>query len=188
MKILTALNEGQDKLKKNDIKSSMLDSEILISEALKKDRKFVILNPAKEIEESEYLNFKNLINKRSKGKPMAQIIGKKSFWKYEFLINENVLIPRPDTEVVVEQVLKIYKNKEYVNFLDIGVGSGCILLTILNEKKNFYGTGIDLSSESIKICALNDCKLGIKNRYKLFKSDIDNFSYGKYDLIISNHY
>ena len=154
MKILTALNEGQDKLKKNDIKSSMLDSEILISEALKKDRKFVILNPAKEIEESEYLNFKNLINKRSKGKPMAQIIGKKSFWKYEFLINENVLIPRPDTEVVVEQVLKIYKNKEYVNFLDIGVGSGCILLTILNEKKNFYGTGIDLSSESLKIMSL----------------------------------
>ena len=186
MRIATALNEAREELKKNDIKTSNLDSELLISEVLNTDRKFVILNNGKEIHHKDYLYFKKLVNQRSKGKPIAYLIGKKSFWKYEFYVNDKVLIPRPDTELIIEQVLKIYKNKENVNFLDIGVGSGCILLSILKEKKNFFGTGIDVSKEILKICALNADKLGIKNKYKLFKSNIDNFKYGKYDLIISN--
>ena len=131
MRIATALNEAREELKKNDIKTSNLDSELLISEVLNTDRKFVILNNGKEIHHKDYLYFKKLVNQRSKGKPIAYLIGKKSFWKYEFYVNDKVLIPRPDTELIIEQVLKIYKNKENVNFLDIGVGSGCILLSIL---------------------------------------------------------
>ena len=127
-----------------------------------------------------------MINERSKGKPIAYLTNKKFFWKYEFDIVENVLIPRPDTEILVEQVLNIYKNKNKINFLDIGTGSGCILLSILKERKDFFATGIDISDDAIKICKINAYKLGVKNRVKLFKSDIDNFSNGKYDLIISN--
>ena len=82
--------------------------------------------------------------------------------------------------------MELTKNKHKLNILDIGIGSGCILLSILKEKKNFYGTGVDISNKSLNICKVNSHKLGLTNRVKLFKSDIDNFNRGKYDLIISN--
>ena len=114
------------------------------------------------------------------------MIGKKDFWKYEFTISEKVLIPRPETEMIIEQVLKLTKNKSKLNILDIGVGSGCLILSILKEKKDFYGVGIDKSKKCLELSNINALKLNLKNRVKFFNSDIDNFDYGKYDLIISN--
>ena len=186
MRLESAINEACKKLKKNNIKSPLLDSELLMSKAVNKNREFIILNLNKEIEEKDYHYFEKLIYERSKGKPMAYLTGKKYFWKYEFDIDKNVLIPRPDTEIIIEQVLKIYKSKNKINFLDIGIGSGCILLSILKEKNDFSATGIDISGHCLKVCKINAYKLGVKNRVKLFKSDIDNFTKGKYDLIISN--
>ena len=186
MRVESAIKDAFLKLKKKKINSALLDSEILMSKAINKNREFIILNLQQELNKDDYFYFKELINERSKGKPIAYLTGKKSFWKYDFEINENVLIPRPDTEILVEQVLNIYKNKRNLNLLDIGSGSGCILLSILKEKKHFYGTCIDLSNECLKISKINADKLGIKNRIKFFKSDIDNFTYGKYDLIVSN--
>ena len=186
MNIETAINIANKELKKKNIKSSMLDCEILMSKAMNENREFIILNPKKEIKNNNYNNFKDLIYERSKGKPIAYITGKKFFWKYEFEINEDVLIPRPDTEIVIEQVFKIFKYKNRINFLDIGVGSGCILLSILKEKKNYFGTGIDVSNKCVKLSKINANKLGVKNRARIFKSNVDNFGFGKYDLIISN--
>ena len=186
MNFETAIYKASVELKKNNIKSHLLDSEILMSKAINRDREFVILNLDKDLKENSYQHFKKLINQRSKGKPIAYLVGKKSFWKYDFDINENVLIPRPDTEIIIENILKIYKNKKVINFLDVGVGSGCILLSILKEKKNFLGTGIDLSKECIKLSKINAKKLGVKNRIRLVKTDVDNFTFGKYDLVISN--
>ena len=151
-----------------------------------KDRKFVILNPNKELSTYDYELFKKLVSYRLKNKPIAYLVGLKSFWKYEFNINDKVLIPRPETELIIEQVLSIYKNKRSVNFLEVGIGSGCIILSILKEKKFFLGKGLDISNDCIEICKKNANKLNLENRLKLFKSDIDNFSIGKYDLIISN--
>ena len=113
-------------------------------------------------------------------------MGKKSFWNYEFDVNNDVLIPRPDTEIIIQEILKIYETKNILNVLDIGVGSGCILLSILAEKKNFYGIGIDISKKCLDLSKLNASNLGLLNRVKFFKSDVDNFNCGKYDLIISN--
>ena len=186
MKLEVAIDKAFKELKKRNIKTAMLDTELLMSKAINKDREFIILNLKNEIDEKDYQYFQKMINERSKGKPIAYLTNKKFFWKYEFDIVENVLIPRPDTEILVEQVLNIYKNKNKINFLDIGTGSGCILLSILKERKDFFATGIDISDDAIKICKINAYKLGVKNRVKLFKSDIDNFSNGKYDLIISN--
>ena len=186
MKIDTAISEASKELKNNNIKSFLLDCEILMSKAINKDREFVLLNLDKEINYYEHEYYKELIKQRSKGKPIAYLVGEKSFWKYIFFINEKILIPRPETELIIEQVLKIYKNKSKINFLEIGVGSGCIILSILKEKKNFIGNGIDLSDECLKLCNINAEKLGVTNRLKLFKSDVDNFRLGKYDLIISN--
>ena len=186
MKIETAIKQANTILKNNFIKSSLLDSELLISKAINKNREYIILNLDKEIKEDDYLNFQRLVTERSQGKPVAYLIGKKYFWKYEFEIDGDVLIPRPDTELIIEQVLKIYKNKNRINFLDVGVGSGAILLSILKEKKGFLGTGIDISNNCLNICNKNAYKLEVYERVKLFKSNIDNFTKGKYDLIISN--
>ena len=144
MKLETAINSAYQKLKDNNIKSALLDSEILLSKAINKSREFIILNSNDYINEKECNYFKEMVNQRSKGKPIAYLTGKKFFWKYEFFVNENVLIPRPDTEIIIEQVLRIYRKKNKISFLDIGFGSGCILLTILRERKDFKGTGIDI--------------------------------------------
>ena len=186
MDIHTALKKGKSILISNNIVSAKIDSEILMSNAINKDKKFIILNPNKKIEKRYLDYFYTLIHERVKRRPIAQIIKKKSFWKYEFVVNNEVLIPRPDTEVLIEQVLELTKNKNKLQILDIGVGSGCILMSILKEKKNFIGTGIDISNESLQISKVNANKLRINNRLKLFKSNIDNFNTGKYDLIVSN--
>ena len=114
------------------------------------------------------------------------MINKKEFWKDEFYVNKDVLIPRPDTELIIEQVLKIYSKNSKLQVLDIGTGSGCILLSILKERPNFYGTGIDISKKSIYISKLNAKKLNLTSKAKFFHSSIDNFKIGKYDLIVSN--
>ncbi len=186
MNIHQAIQEAKLLLKEKNIKSLDLDIQILMTKALKKDRKFIILNPTKKISNQSLKYFNNLVIQRSKGKPVAYLIKKKYFWKYEFILSKDVLIPRPDTEVIVEQVLKLTRNKQRLSLLDVGIGSGCILLSILKEKKNFYGTGVDISKKSLNICRINSQNLDIINRLKLFKSDIDNFHLGKYDLIISN--
>jgi release factor glutamine methyltransferase len=186
MNINQAIIEATDLLKKNNIKSSKLDSEILMSKVIQKQREYVMLNLDKQLQNESYNYFNSLIKERSYGKPIAYIIEKKEFWKYEFKVFDGVLIPRPDTEIIVEQVLKLTKNKLKLNVLDIGVGSGCLLLSILKEKKKFYGTGIDISQKCLNISKINANKLGLENRVKFFKSDVDNFNYDKYDLIISN--
>ena len=186
MDIETALKKGKLILRDNKIKSAELDSEILMSQAIRKDKKYIILNYNKKIKKKDLKYFDFLIKERVKKKPIAYLTKKKDFWKYEFLIDKNVLIPRPDTEVLVEQILELTKNKASMRILEIGVGSGCIILSILKEKKKFFGIGIDVSTQSLKISEINSHKLGVNRRLKLFKSNIDNFNTGKYDLIISN--
>ena len=186
MNIQSAIKKGQSILISKNIKTAELDSEILMSKAIKKEKKFLILNCSENISKKSFDTFNSLINQRAKGKPVAYLIKKKDFWKYEFVVNQDVLIPRPDTEILVEKILELTKNKNKLNLLDIGIGSGCILFSILKEKKNFYGTGIDISDKSLKICKINSNNLGVSNRLKLFKSDVDNFQIGKYDLVVSN--
>ena len=186
MNIQSAIKKGQLILESKKIKTAELDSYVLMSKAINKERKFLILNSEEKISKKNLENFNTLIEQRANGKPVAYLIEKKDFWKYEFIVNKDVLIPRPDSETLVEEVLKLTKNKNKLRLLDIGIGSGCILFSILKEKKNFYGVGIDISNKSLNICKVNSHKLRLKNRVKLINSDIDNFNYGKYDLIISN--
>ena len=186
MNIYNAIKEGTKILKKNDVKFSALDSEILLAKALKKQRKYLILNLDKMLNKKNLEIYKNLINQRSNGKPVAYLTKKKDFWNSEFIIEQGTLIPRPDTEVLIEATLELFKYKDYANILDVGVGSGCIILSILKEKHRFHGTGIDVSSKSISLSKLNAKKFSLENRVKFIKRDVDNFCHGKYDLIISN--
>ena len=186
MRIYEAISKGVKKLKECNINNPYLDSEILMAQVLKKDRKYLILNIKKKLCINIIKKYFDLIEVRSLGKPVAYITGKKQFWNYEFKVKDGVLIPRPETEVIIDQVLKLTVNKTKLNILDIGVGSGCILLSILKEKREFLGTGVDISKRCIEISYLNSRNMNLKNRVKFFKTDIDNFNYGKYDLIISN--
>ena len=186
MNIENILNEGIDILQKNKIANPQLDSEILLSNSINRDKKHIILNP-KEILSLEQLGkFKSLIERRKKGEPIAYLINKKEFWKDEFFVNKDVLIPRPDSELIIEQVLKIYPKDVQLQVLDIGTGSGCILLSILKDRSNFYGTGIDISKKSINVSKFNAKQLNLTNRVKFFHSSVDNFINGKYDIIVSN--
>ena len=186
MNINRAIIEGTKILQENNILNPKLDSEILIAVALKKKREYIILNLDEDIEYKRLKDYKYLIKQRCSGKPVAYLMKKKDFWNSEFEVLEGTLIPRPDTEILIQETLKIYKYKEGISVLDIGVGSGCILLSILREKCSFYGTGIDICKKSINLSRINAKKLGVNNKVKFLKSDVDNFCFGKYDLIISN--
>ena len=186
MNIENILNEGINTLQKNKISNPQLDSEILLSNLIKKDKKHIILNPKERLSLEQLGKFKDLIERRKKGEPVAYLINKKEFWKDEFHINRDVLIPRPDTELIIEEVLKLFPEKTQLQVLDVGTGSGCILLSILRERANFYGTGIDISKKCINVSKINAKKLNLTNRVKFFHSSVDNFKIGKYDLIVSN--
>ena len=186
MNIQSAIIEGATILKNKSINSAKLDSEILLASVIDKDRKYLILNNDQNIKEKNLIHFQKLINKRSFREPIAYLTNKKHFWNYKFFVTKDTLIPRPDTELIVEQILKLTKSKTKMKILDIGVGSGCILLTILKERKNFYGVGVDISKKCLNISKINAKNLEVSSRVKFFKSDVDKFDLGKYDLIVSN--
>ncbi len=186
MNISSAIIQGTKILKNKLIISAQLDSEILMAKVIKKNRKYVLINSKKKINEKNLDYFYDLIKKRAKRKPIAQLINKKFFWNSEFFITDEALIPRPDTEIIVESTLKLTQNKKKLSILDIGVGTGCILLSILKERPSFYGTGIDLSEKCINISKLNAINFKVNSRLKLYKSNVDKFNLGKYDLIVSN--
>ena len=166
MNIQSAVLEGTNILKDKYILTAQLDTEILMAKVLGKSREYIILNNNKNLEDNNLEYFKKLIKERATKKPIAYLLNKKFFWNNEFFVNKDTLIPRPDTEVLIEQILKLTKHKNKINILDLGVGSGCILLTILKERKNFFGTGIDISKNSLEICKINAKKLKVEKRTK----------------------
>ena len=186
MNIQTLLNKANKTLSSSSSKSPKLDSEILLSEAINKNRQYLILNSNEELIKENIKSFDHLLKRRKRGEPIAYLVKKKEFWKQNFYINKNVLIPRPDTELLVEETLKLFNVNSKLNILDIGTGSGCILLSILNERKNFFGTGIDISKKAINVARFNAKMHQLSNRVKFYNSDVDKFLIGKYDLILSN--
>ena len=186
MNIQSAITQGAQILKNKFFLNPYLDSEILMSKVINKDKKYLLLNAQNKIEDKNLNLFKKLINERSKGKPVSYLTNKKLFWNSEFFVTEDTLIPRPDTELIVENILNLTKKKSKLSILDIGVGSGCILLSILRERKDFYGTGIDISKNCLKITNMNAINLKVHSRLKLYKSNVDKFTLGKYDLVVSN--
>jgi len=186
MIIENILNQAYQKLNNANIRNANLDCEILLSKIINQKREYVILNSKKSLDKKHVNIFSNLIERRKKGEPVAYLINEKEFWKETFYVDNTVLIPRPDTELLIESVMKYTKRDSKLHVLDIGTGSGCILLSILNERKNFTGTGIDISKKSIKVSKYNTKRLKLHNRSKFYISDVDNFLIGKYDIVVSN--
>ena len=182
------LRDGEQTLKKSGILSSRLDAEILLSSISGKDRLELISKENLKVSNEQALDFHNLIERRKKREPIAYIIKKKEFFSLPFFINSNSLIPRPETELLVEKILSIYKNKKPF-ILDVGTGSGCIILSLLDKMPNARGVGLEISKDTIKIAKINAKKL-LKNhifKVKFEHGSIQNFYSKKhFDVIISN--
>ena len=172
-------------LKRENIKSFALDSEILLSNVLKKSREEILIEFDKQIDFETEKKFKRLIKRRSAKEPIAYILKHKEFWSKKFQINHNILIPRPETELLVEKLSSIYRGKN-ISILDIGTGSGCIIISLLSELQNSYGVGIDVSKKAIEVASMNANKLIPNRRIKFFKKSFLNIFDSKFDLIVSN--
>ena len=179
------VKQASNRLKKENINSHQLDSELILSHIMDVSREFLILNSQLKIKKNTLKKYNFAILRRIKREPIAYITGKKEFWSENFLVNENTLVPRPETELMIYRVLKFFKNRT-INVLDIGTGSGCVLLSILKNLNFSRGTGIDISSKAIKVATTNAKNLNLSNRTHFKICDIKNYNIGKYDLIISN--
>ena len=186
MIINNLIKQGSKILKKQNIDSHQIDAELLLSKAIRKDRVFLLTNEEYKVSQKETSDYLNFILRRKHHEPLSYIIKRKEFWSLSFNVNHNVLIPRPETETIVEQVVRRFKGKGSLNILDIGTGSGCILLSILKELKNSYGTGIDKSFKALTIAKKNSRKLNLLQRAKFIHCDVDNFNFGTYDVVVSN--
>ena len=185
MEIIDLINLGSNQLKKNDINSYKLDSEILLSKVLNKKREELLINLKKKVERKKIDYFQRLINRRSFKEPIAYILKKKEFWSKSFLVDENTLIPRPETELIVEKIVDTFKEKRLF-ILDIGTGTGCILLSILSELKNSKGIGIDISKKALLIAKQNSKKFKLTEKTKFYKRSVEEINHQKFDLIVSN--
>jgi release factor glutamine methyltransferase len=186
MIINNLIKQGSKILKKQNIDSHQIDAELLLSKAIRKDRVFLLTNDEYKVSQKETSDYLNFILRRKHHEPLSYIIKRKEFWSLGFNVNHNVLIPRPETETIVEQVVRRFKDKDSLNILDIGTGSGCILLSILKELKNSYGTGIDKSPKALTVAKKNSRKLNLLRRTKFIHCDVDNFNFGNYDVVVSN--
>ena len=173
-------------LKNKGILTANLDVKILLAFLLNIDTKEIINYFNNEISNEFLNNFQKLLSRRLNREPIANIIGKKAFWDYDFIVNENVLTPRPDSETLIEAVLENYKNKDQkLNILDLGTGSGCLILTLLSIYQNARGLAIDISDKALEIAKQNAKLLNI-NRIKFLKNNWNDNINEKFDIIISN--
>ena len=180
------INKGSEILKKNFIETANIDAELLLSFSIKQSREKILLNLEKKLDCHDVRKYFELIERRKKKEPISLIIGKKTFWKYDFYVNKDVLTPRKETEFLIEEILKLYKNYNKIRVLDIGTGSGCIIISLMKEKIRWSGIAVDISELALKVAKYNAKIQQVENRIKFIKSDIDKFSSNKYDLIVSN--
>ena len=179
------IKQASQLLKNKNIISHELDAQVILSDIMGVTRDFFITNSHIKVSKNTIKKFNYAIRRRIKREPVAYIIGKKEFWSQDFVVNQTTLVPRPETELLIYKVIDFFKNKR-INILDIGTGSGCILLSILKELVNSRGIGIDISTRAIKTAQINSKNLNLFHQSKFKVFDISKFNVGKYDLIVSN--
>tara|TARA_Y200000002_G_scaffold347679_1_gene323034 strand:- start:1991 stop:2830 length:840 start_codon:yes stop_codon:yes gene_type:complete len=185
MRAFEVIKIGSELLKNKKIQSHILDSELLLSKTIKKSREEILVNLDQIIDKKSFLIFKKYLQRRFNNEPVAYILEEKEFWSTNFTVSKDTLIPRPETELIVEGILKIFKNRK-ISILDIGTGSGCIILTLLNTLKDSNGVGVDISKKAISIAKKNALKNKLLHRVKFINRSFENLISKKFDLIVSN--
>ena len=186
MNYLQVLKFGSYKLKLNKIDTHILDSELLLSFILKSSREQILTNLSSNINENNFEEFKKILSRREKKEPIAYITNNKEFWKNNFYVNNHVLIPRPETELIVEEVLKNTDINSSKSFLEVGTGSGCLIISILKERLKCSATAIDICKKALNIAKFNAKMHHLQNKINFVNMNIDKFIDYKYDFIISN--
>jgi len=185
MRVLEAIKAGSKLLKEKNISTHILDSELLLSKSLKKPREEILINLKENLNEKVLVDFNNYLIRRSKNEPIAYLLGEKEFWSRKFFVNKDTLIPRPETELLVDKLVSLFKKKR-MTILDIGTGTGCIIISLLIELKNSTGMAIDISKEAITVAKKNSNKFNLSDRIKFLHKSFKEFYGKKFDLIVSN--
>ena len=186
MDCLSVLNYGSKVLKSNDINTHRLDAELLLAKVLNKTREELLTNLNEYVDTNKLNKFNKLLKRRKRKEPIAYIFSRKEFWKYNFIVNRDVLIPRPETEIIIEEVLKLIRPNSSKYILDVGTGTGCIILSLIKERPKSRGIALDISKKAINIAVTNAKLHHIQNKIKFINIDVDKFNYNKYDFIVSN--
>ena len=185
MNALELINIGAEELRQKKIDTFRLDSELLLSKILNKKREKILVNLNQNISERNLFKYKNLIQRRCKHEPIAYIIKEKEFWSKNFFVSQDTLIPRPETELMIEKLIKIFKEKK-ISILDMGTGSGCILISLLSELNTSDGAGIDISKKALFVAKKNAKRHQVINRISFQNRSLDSKFNQKFDLIVSN--
>ena len=166
---------------------SVFEKKLLLSHVLGFSNEKINLTHSKKIGDKDLKNFEQLINRRKNSEPIAYLTNIKSFWKNDFYVDQSVLIPRSDSELLIESVIEYFPDltKTY-NFLDLGSGSGCLIISLLNEYLLSSGIGVEIDKEAIKVSEKNKEFLLNKDRLKFLERDFSNFDTSSFDIIISN--
>ena len=178
-------NQIVKRFNSSDIQSSNLDAKIILKEALNVQDQELILDSDIFLKSCEKKLLFEMVARREKGEPISRILGSKEFFSLDFKVNNFVLDPRPETEHLVEESIKKIKENNYNNILELGVGSGCAIISILKSCKLIYGMGIDISFEAIRT-ARENTSINNVNNLDLIVSDWGAAIDKKFDLIISN--
>ena len=180
------LVDASKQLKYYKFNSAKLDAELILCKTLGLSREKILLNLNEKINDEVLEKFNYFLKLRKQNRPIAYILGFKDFWKYKFQVDKNVLIPRPETEIIIEQALKNVSKLSKKNILDIGTGSGCIIISIIKERENCKATAIDKSLKALKVAKLNAEMHHVQKKIKFLNIDVDKYVANKYDLIVSN--
>ncbi len=182
-----ALDMATARLKGAGIPSPRQEGRLLLAEALSVPPEKLVLEPGLSLEETEYSRFEAALEKREKRMPMAQVLGRREFWSLSFKVTADTLDPRPDSETLIEAVLAAFPDRGApLRLLDLGTGSGCLLLTLLSEYPNASGLGIDISDAACLVAAENATSLGLASRAIFAVGDWGRGVDGAYDVIVSN--
>ena len=184
MKTTQLLDFGSNILRSKKIVSHRIDSEVILSYILKISREKLLIKEDKVCNEN-IIKFRSLISRRLKQEPVAYIIARKEFRSEDFFVDRKSLIPRPESELLIDPIVEIFKNKNLF-FLDIGVGSGCIIFSILKELNHSKGIGIDICKKAVLNAKINLNRFNLKNRVKLLNKSVDQVLNKKFDLVVSN--
>ena len=185
MTIKEAITKGMIMLKSNNIESPKLKSRLLLQYVLDEPRQYIIVYDKKEITKKQQWEYFINIEKLTKGIPLQHITHRQEFMKMDFFVDENTLIPRPDTEILVEEVIKIAKQKYNPKILDLCTGSGAIAISLKKYVPNSEIIGIDISEKAIEVANKNANKLNVD--VKFIKSDLfEKLKKEKFDIIVSN--
>ena len=188
MLVNEAIAFAEQELKRSNNLNSRLDSEILVSHLINIPRESIYSKLKENLPSNKTEELQNLVSRRVKKEPIAYILNNKEFWSTNFYVDRSVLIPRPETEVLIDLILSQINNKNnYFNILDIGTGSGCILVSLLKELTKAKGIGVDKSSKAIAIAKKNSISQQVDSRSSFKNVNLENIKFDKkFDLIVSN--